>query len=80
MARKMFNMCNSVLIYNCNKVDNFAKLSIIRTEEDQMNTLYYRVSVKFIIKVLRLFMVKKTLPVNSTDGYTNFTTSSLRTN
>jgi hypothetical protein len=43
-----------------------------------MNTLYYRVSVKFIIKLLNLFVAKNTIVVDPTEIFTNLTTSTVR--
>ena len=56
-----------------------ANLSIIKSVEHKMDTLYYRVSVKFIIKLLSLFIVKNKLPVIPTEIYTNLTTSVMST-
>lgn len=56
-----------------------AKLLKIKSVEHKMDTLYYRVSVKFIIKVLNLFIVKNKLPVIPTEIYTNLTTSVMST-
>ena len=54
-------------------------LSKIKSDEHKMDTLYYRVSVKFIIKILNLFIVKNKLPVIPTEIYTNLTTSVMST-
>jgi hypothetical protein len=75
----MFNICNSVLIYNCKNVKVCANLFEIKSDEHKMDTLYYRVSVKFIIKILNLFIVKNKLPVIPTEIFTNLTTSVLST-
>jgi hypothetical protein len=39
-----------------------------------MNTLYYRVSVKFIIKLLNLFIAEKTIEVDTTEIIPELTT------